>query len=109
MRGVEQVIQNLLSNALKHADPDKPEVRVVAERDGAEWRTEICDNGAGVPEDQREAIFEPFTQLRREDFGGTGLGLAICKRIVVRLGGAIGVEPGSGGGSRFWFTLPAAE
>jgi PAS domain S-box-containing protein len=108
-RGVEQVIQNLLSNALKHADADKPEVRITAEPVEAEWRVEICDNGAGVPPDQRETIFEPFTQLRREDFGGTGLGLAICSRIVERLGGAIGVEPGPGGGSRFWFTLPTAE
>jgi len=108
-RGVEQVLQNLLANALKYAGPDRPEVTVFAERDDPCWRIAVCDNGAGVPEDQREAIFEPFTQLRRDDFGGTGLGLAISRRIVLRHGGQIGVEPAKGGGARFWFTLPTSE
>jgi PAS domain S-box-containing protein len=108
-RGVEQILQNLLSNALKHANPERPEVTVVAERDGADWRVEITDNGPGIPADQREQIFEPFTQLRRDEFGGTGLGLAICRRIVTLHGGAIGVDVAPGGGSRFWFTLPASE
>ena len=108
-RGVEQVVQNLVSNALKYGDGKKPEVSIVGERGEGVWRLEVTDNGPGVPADQREQIFEPFTQLRREDFGGTGLGLAICRRIVVRHGGEIGVESAPGGGARFWFTLPASE
>ena len=107
-QGVEQILQNLLSNAMKYADGKKPEVMVLAERDGDDWRVEVIDNGPGVPADERDRIFEPFTQVRREDFGGTGLGLSICKRIVVRHAGSIGVDEAPAGGSRFWFRLPVA-
>jgi signal transduction histidine kinase len=105
---VAQVVRNLLANALKFADATAPEVAVSAERADGRWRVVVADNGAGVPEDKRAAIFEPFTQLRRDDFGGTGLGLSICRRLVARHGGTIGVQPRQGGGSAFWFELPAA-
>jgi PAS domain S-box-containing protein len=109
VQGIEQVLQNLLSNAIKYGDTERPEVIVVAEldEDGC-WRVAVTDNGAGVPEEERERIFEPFTQVRRGDFGGTGLGLSICRRIVSRHAGSIGVEPVPSGGSRFWFRLPSS-
>jgi PAS domain S-box-containing protein len=107
--GIERLLQNLLSNAVKFADPERPEVAVAARRDGGEWIVTVTDNGPGVPADQRERIFEPFTQLRRDDFGGTGLGLSICRRIAERHDGRIGVEPAPEKGSRFWFALPIAS
>jgi PAS domain S-box-containing protein len=109
-QGIEQVFQNLLSNAVKYADAHRPEVMVVAEHeeDGA-WRVDVIDNGPGVPAEDRERIFEPFTQVRRGDPDGTGLGLSICRRIVTRHAGSIGVEDAPAGGSRFWFRLPTSE
>jgi signal transduction histidine kinase len=72
-------------------------------------RIEVADRGIGVPGDQRERIFAPFHRAPgAEGFPGTGLGLAVCRRIVTLHGGEIGVEPNPGGGSIFWFTLPAS-
>jgi PAS domain S-box-containing protein len=108
--GVELLLQNLVSNAIKFADPERPAVAVAARREGGEWVVTVTDNGPGVAADQRERIFEPFTQLRRGDFGGTGLGLSIARRIAERHRGRIGVEAApSGTGCVFWFALPAAE
>jgi PAS domain S-box-containing protein len=108
--GVELLLQNLVSNAVKFADADRPAVGVAARREGGEWIVTVTDNGPGIAVDQRERVFEPFTQLRRGDFGGAGLGLSIARRIVERHHGRIGVEPGPAGtGSAFWFALPAAE
>ena len=67
----------------------------------------VLDEGPGVPEEERERIFEPY--VRREEHqgsGGLGLGLAICRRIVAAHGGSISVGDAPGGGSRFAFTLP---
>ena len=73
------------------------------------WRIEVADRGIGVPEEQRTRIFAPFHRApSAEGFPGTGLGLAVCRRIVALHGGEIGVEPNPGGGSVFWFTLPAS-
>lgn len=104
---VEQVLQNLLSNAVKFADPEHPQVGVSARCEAGEWVVAISDNGPGIPPAQRDHIFEPFTQLRRDDFGGTGLGLSIARRVVERHHGRIGVDGTPEGGSRFWFALSA--
>jgi signal transduction histidine kinase len=73
------------------------------------WRIEVADRGIGVPEEQRTRIFAPFHRATAaEGFPGTGLGLAVCRRIVALHGGELGVEPNPGGGSVFWFTMPAA-
>jgi PAS domain S-box-containing protein len=102
------VFQNLVSNALKFADAERPDVAVTAEREGDRWRVTVSDNGPGIPADRREWIFEPFTQLRGGDESGSGLGLSICRRIVERHGGELGVEFPPGRGTCFWFALPAA-
>ena len=107
LQGVEQVIQNLLSTRVNHAAPERPEVTLVAEREGDAWRDRGSRHAPGIPGEHRDRIFEPFTQLSGRGSGGTGLGLAICSRILRRYGGAIGVDPAPGTGSRFWFTLPA--
>jgi PAS domain S-box-containing protein len=105
---VRIVLQNLVSNAVKFGDAERPRVAVSAERaDG--WRVTVQDNGPGVDEADRERIFGAFQRAEPDgDRAGYGLGLAICQRIVERHGGAVGVEPATPRGSRFWFALPAA-
>ena len=106
---VQVVFQNLLSNAIKFGNADQPQVSVEAEIEAEAWRVSVVDDGDGIEADDLRRIFDAF---ERTDSGaaraGYGLGLAICKRLVERLGGSIGVVSEAGGGSRFWFTLPAA-
>jgi PAS domain S-box-containing protein len=106
--GVELVLQNMISNALKFGDPAEPEIEVAGKREDPGWRVSVRDNGIGIPPSQHDLVFHAFHQVhRREDYPGTGLGLAICQRIVEGNGGRIGVESEVGKGSRFWFSLPA--
>ena len=75
-------------------------------------RFEVRDTGVGVPTEKREEIFEEFVQAdssHARKFGGSGLGLAISKRLVEAMGGEIGIEEAAGGGSQFWFTMPASS
>ncbi len=110
---VEQVLTNLIGNALKFAPPDSTiEVTLRAVERGGRSFVEIAvlDAGPGIDARDGERIFEPYAQVgdaRRA--GGLGLGLAICRRIVEAHGGQIGVDARTGGGSRFAFTLPAVE
>jgi PAS domain S-box-containing protein len=103
-----QLVENLLSNALKYVPEGRPpEVHVSAERGAEVWTITVADNGIGVEQGSRERIFAMFERLHpRERFKGTGIGLSICKRIVERRGGRIWVEANPGGGSRFRFSLP---
>jgi len=107
---VEQVINNLVSNADKYSPAGTPiEVRVV--RDGEHVVVTVSDHGFGIPEDQREAVFERFHRLGHHmtrEAQGTGLGLHIARRLVEAMGGRIWVESRLGEGSTFTFTLPAA-
>jgi signal transduction histidine kinase len=103
-----QVLQNLISNAIKFRRPDVPsKVGISATRQGEYWRIEIADNGIGIDEAYRDRIFRMFQRLHPADaFPGTGIGLAISERIVTRHGGSIGVESNPAGGSTFWLTIP---
>jgi two-component system phosphate regulon sensor histidine kinase PhoR len=110
---VQRVLLNLIHNAIKWSPP-KEKIRVRAESSGDEVIITVLDRGPGVPEDQRERIFERFYQVdKSRSAGGTGLGLAICKHIVEAHGGHIWVEDNAEGkdgrGGNFKFTLPAAE
>jgi signal transduction histidine kinase len=113
-RRLEQVLQNLLANAVKFVAPGAAaHVRVFAEaadEDGRPgWTIHVQDDGIGVDPLQVERVFKMFQRLHaREAYEGTGIGLAICARIVERHGGRIWVDPAPGGGSRFAFWLPAA-
>lgn len=106
-----QVLTNLVGNAIKFSpEGEAVLVRVEGSEDTALF--EVADRGPGVPESERERIFETFHQVdpdRTDAPKGTGLGLSISREIVQRLGGRLWYEPRNGGGSRFLFTLPAAD
>jgi two-component system phosphate regulon sensor histidine kinase PhoR len=108
-RAVEQILQNLLDNALKYSDPDREiDVRVSAQGDSV--RVDVADRGIGIPEADRARIFERFYRVdrgRAREQGGTGLGLSIVKHLVQASGGDVWVESTPGVGSTFSFTLPA--
>jgi PAS domain S-box-containing protein len=105
-----QVLQNLVSNAIKFVPFDRiPEVKIWAEERGEWIRFWVEDNGIGVPPEDRERIFRPFERLTRIERSGVGLGLAIVKVAIERMNGRVGVESEVGVGSKFWFELKAAK
>jgi len=108
---LRQVLNNLIGNAIKFTADGYIELRVkeVPRADElVEIRFEIHDTGLGIPEEQTEEIFRPFTQAdssTTRNYGGTGLGLPICKNLVELLGGEIGLARKPDTGSVFWFTV----
>jgi two-component system sensor histidine kinase KdpD len=105
---VDQVLTNLLENALKFS-PANAEVRVRAAVTDGSLEVHVEDAGPGLPKAERERVFEPFYRLRGASAPGTGLGLAIASGLVRAHGGRIWVEPRAEGGTRFTFTIPAEE
>ena len=106
----EQVLSNLLSNALKYSDGGPIHIRVEAR--GERVVTTVVDRGPGVPAADRDRIFERFTRLgdhMTRKVGGAGLGLFIAKRLVEGMGGEISVTNAPDGGAAFTFTLPQYE
>ena len=105
---LHDIYVNLLSNAFKFT-PTGGEVRIGARRDNDVVLAEVSDTGVGIPEDQREKVFDEFYQVDRRRYGGTGLGLTIVKGIVEEHGGKIWVDSKLGRGSSFYFTVPLAR
>ncbi len=111
---IEEVWVNYLSNALKYGGQPKENLppRVTLGYDEApasQVRFWVRDNGAGLTPEEQAQLFAEFTRLEKDRAEGHGLGLSIVRRIVEKLGGAVGVTSAPGAGSTFWFTLPAAE
>jgi signal transduction histidine kinase len=109
---LRHVLDNLIGNAIKYVRPGgTPRVEVTGGPAGpGQVRIEIADSGIGIPDADKPHVFETFHRTEAAaGYAGTGLGLTICRRIVDRHGGEIGVQDNPGGGTRFWFTLPAAE
>lgn len=105
---IEQVLQNLLENAIKYS-PDGSTIRLSIQTHGELAHIAVVDPGVGIPPDKQEHVFEAWFQAHGDtvgDFGGMGLGLSICKEIVERHGGRIWVDANQAQGSRFCFTLP---
>jgi PAS domain S-box-containing protein len=103
---IEQVVTNLVDNAFRHGSPVGPVE--VAVRPLAHDRAEIsvCDHGPGVPQEERERIFERFYRAPGAPSSGLGLGLSISREIVALHGGSLIVESGAGAGACFRVTLP---
>ncbi len=106
---IEQVLVNLLENAVKYSPPGS-EIAITVRQDEKELQVAIADRGAGIPEGDQERVFDKFYRLHSpRHVSGTGLGLSICKGIIEAHGGKIWVEPRAGGGSVFTFSLPLNE
>lgn len=106
-RLLRRMIRNLLENARRHGGGTPIEVRI-EQTAGARALIVVCDRGPGVPEAERERIFEPFYRPAgaREADGGVGLGLSLVRQIAERHDGAVRCEPRAGGGSCFIVELP---
>jgi signal transduction histidine kinase len=106
---VRRVLENLVSNAIKHTPPGSPIGISIAGR-GDRVRIAVHDEGSGVPPEAREKIFRKFGTVEarhQRTYHSVGLGLAFCKLAIEAQGGTIGVDPRVPGGSTFWFELPA--
>ncbi len=108
---VQQIILNLLKNAVKFTDTGYIHITVECqEEDSLLFR--VIDSGIGIPEESRHKLFKDFYQVdasTTRKYGGTGLGLSICKSLVTAMKGNIGVSQNPTGGSIFWFTLPCKK
>ncbi|MEX0648947.1 MAG: ATP-binding protein [Balneolaceae bacterium] len=106
---IEQVLENLITNAIKYTNKGKIEIRI---RPEGEWATlEVKDTGIGISEEHLARLFDRFyrtDKARSRDKGGTGLGLSVVKSILSAHGTDINVESVPGKGTRFWFSLPRA-
>ena len=110
---IEQVLVNLLSNALRHTPPGGLVSLELASRDPHHLFVRVTDTGAGIPADALPNVFERFYRIdrartREDDNSGSGLGLAVARSIIQAHGGEIGVASPPDQGATFWFTLPTA-
>jgi two-component system, OmpR family, sensor histidine kinase KdpD len=104
---LERVLANLFSNALRHSPPSRPP-ELHAQLLGDMVALEVVDHGQGVPDEQKERIFEPFTRAG-DRYPGVGLGLAVAKGFAEAMGGTITAEETAGGGLTVRVTLPEAS
>ena len=101
-----QVLINLISNARKYCDADRPALRIVVRERRGRITIDLIDNGSGIPRGEQDRIFDKFARLEdRTGAGGAGLGLAICREIMINLGGSVSYLPGQGGAA-FRVSLP---
>ncbi len=107
---LQQVFQNLLTNAIKFRGLEPPVIAIAATTADGACTFSISDNGIGISPEYAETIFVVFQRLHtREEYAGNGIGLSICKRIIERHGGKIWIEPSGQGGTNFKFTLAPVE
>jgi len=102
-----QLLQNLISNAIKYCKDCSPEIHVSADPADGDWQLGVGDNGIGVTAADKDRIFEIFQRAHTDEneYSGTGVGLAVCKKIIERHGGRIWVESEPKKGSTFRFTM----
>ena len=107
---LRQVLLNLTGNAVKFTAAGEISIRVKLETAGdpRSIRFEVTDTGIGIPEDKRNLLFQPFSQVDTSTsrrYGGTGLGLSIVRMLADVMGGRVGLESAQGKGSCFWFAV----
>lgn len=101
-----QVFINLISNARKYCDAERPELKITVRQRAGRVSVDFIDNGSGIPKQSQAIIFEKFARLTDQTrAGGAGLGLAICREVMVKLGGSVDYLPGQGGAA-FRVVLP---
>lgn len=101
-----QLFQNLIDNAIKFSNAERPRVEIKARDHGSTWLFSVSDNGIGIRDEFKDRIFEIFQRLHTDaEYPGTGIGLAICKKIVSLHNGTIWVESKIGEGTTFHFTI----
>ena len=106
---LQQVLTNLVGNAVKFTAQGTVELRVTTDRSGITFT--VTDTGIGIPVERQDLLFKPFSQVddsSTRSYGGTGLGLAISQELVTLMGGTITLESTAGHGCTFSFTLPRA-
>lgn len=101
---LEQILVNLVGNAIRHGPAHTAITITVENRDGV--RVRVRDRGPGIPAGLRQRVFEPFERFDPESGAGTGLGLAVSRRLAELMGGALVVEDTPGAGATFSLTLP---
>jgi signal transduction histidine kinase len=106
---IEQVITNLIGNAIKYA-PESKEIKIHIRTKGGMARISVSDKGPGIAAGKRPLLFDRYYRVNSSgsNYTGLGLGLYICAEIVRAHKGEIGVESELGSGSTFWFSLPLA-
>jgi PAS domain S-box-containing protein len=104
---MEQIIGNLLTNAVLYLDTDRPgEIQITGERDHNETTFRVRDNGCGIAEEDMDKVFAPFRRAGKQDIPGEGMGLPYVQALVRRHGGRIWCQSQLGRGSTFYFTIP---
>ena len=105
---IEQVLNNLINNAIKYSGEQKY-LKIKGSREGDRFIVSVFDNGLGIPLENQTKIFQQFYRVESiasKKQPGLGLGLFICSEIIRKHGGCIGVKSKEGKGSEFWFSLP---
>ena len=102
-----RLFQNLIGNAIKFCEKERPLIQIVCEEGAEQYSISVRDNGIGISDEFYKRIFQVFQRLHSSsEYSGSGIGLAVCQRIVERHGGTISVSSALGEGSVFSFTLP---
>ena len=102
-----QLLQNLISNAIKFRSENTPQINISCNADNGEWIISVKDNGVGIPHEYQDTVFAVFKRLHSvAQYPGSGIGLSIAAKIVDRHGGKIWVESEPGEGSTFFFSIP---
>jgi light-regulated signal transduction histidine kinase (bacteriophytochrome) len=104
-----KVLRHLIGNAIEYCDTPAPRVHISSRRADLDWVLSVADNGPGIDPAFQGRIFGVFKRLHGKEHPGNGLGLAFCKKAIEGQGGRMWVESAPGGGSTFYFTLPAAD